>query len=66
MATYRCEQCDTWKDDDWFPCEQHPNYENEQICPECKVELDDQKAGRAYEIEQMHTAWSLEQEKKRG
>lgn len=41
MAVYRCAECDTWKDDDYFPCEAHPqNPSSELICPACMVELD--------------------------
>ena len=41
MAIFRCEECDTWKDNDRFPCEQHPKYSNALICPECLIEMED-------------------------
>ena len=95
MAIFRCEECDKWLDNDRHPCEQHPIYSNELICPECLIEmedtpqvrqkgqftkgqlatikqmelqaeLDEAEEAREYEIEQRITAWSLEQEKKRG
>ena len=43
MAVYRCEECDTWKDNDYHPCEQHPTHENELICPACMVEMPEKK-----------------------
>ena len=41
MAVYHCYQCDTWLDNDYHPCDQHPKHENELICPECLIELED-------------------------
>ena len=43
MAVYRCEECDKWLDDDYFPCQEHPKHENELICPYCLLQLEEEE-----------------------
>ena len=64
MATYRCEQCDTWLDNDYHPCEQHPKYEDELICPECLIGMEDTPQVRQrgkFTTEQLATIKQLEE-----
>ena len=42
MATYYCYECDTHKNDDYFPCEVHPKYDTELVCPDCMMELQEE------------------------
>jgi len=37
---YYCHECGRHVDDDWHPCEQHPNDPLEFICPSCNEEQD--------------------------
>lgn len=35
MAMYRCYECESFVDDDYHPCEEHPRVETELACPSC-------------------------------
>ena len=65
MAIFRCGECDKWLDDDHHPCEQHPKYEDELICPECLIEMEDTPQVRQkgqFTADQLATIKQLEQE----
>ena len=65
MAIYRCGECDHWRDDDHFPCEEHPKHDNELICPDCVAELPDTPEIRQkgqFTAEQLEIIKKLEEE----
>jgi DNA-directed RNA polymerase subunit RPC12/RpoP len=39
MAVYKCFECDSFVDNDYHPCEEHPSETNELVCPDCFIEL---------------------------
>jgi len=41
MAMYMCAECDSWLDDDYYPCQEHPTSKTELICPDCLLELEE-------------------------
>lgn len=42
MAIYLCYECDNFIDNDWFPCEEHPDKEGELLCPSCYEEIEEE------------------------
>lgn len=57
MAIYRCDECDQFIDDDYFPCVEHPTMMDAFCCEECaeKVEAEEKaefaRMKREYERE---------------
>lgn len=57
MAMYRCGWCDKWTDDDHHPMS------DDELCPDCDMQREEEKLEREAEIKQMHGDWLRDQRK---
>ena len=40
MAVYYCQECDSYVDDDWHPCQE---VKGELVCPDCYEEMQEEE-----------------------
>jgi hypothetical protein len=42
LSVYYCQECDSYKDNDWFPCEEDPRNPGELVCEDCLMDIEEE------------------------
>jgi hypothetical protein len=61
VAVYMCCVCDSFVDNDYFPCEEHSSVEG-LVCPDCFVELPEEPELRVFTKDQQAFIKKMENE----